>query len=295
MPATIVLRPHPKRADTAIAVIQGGKLEGPAWGRYSAIGPFDRENTARSFKRAELPAVVGKLAGLAFTVDPTLADGAEKARGAVLARVEGADARVTEAEARSGRTLYPYQRDGARWLASRPAALLADEMGTGKTAQSLIAASSRVVVVCPASLRQNWIREARIWRPDLRGTTIDGVGAFRWPAEGEMVVIGYEGLPASTEELAVMPGSKVYVLKVGPVGRAFHARLFVVERGEISEITALAVRAGVSGKLKGPKAADYAAVVTLARSWSKQDCQIAAEALASVLGYTPEAFVGEAL
>lgn len=202
MPATIVLKPHPKKGDLAIAVIAGGKLDGPAWGRYSAIGPFDRENTARSFKRADLPAIVGKLAGIAVTVDPALAAGADAAREATLARVEGATARVTAAEARSGRTLYPFQRDGARWLASRQTALLADEMGTGKTAQGLIAAGTRLVVVCPASLRQNWIREAAIWRPDLRGATVDGVGAFRWPAEGEMVVLGYEGLPASAEELA---------------------------------------------------------------------------------------------
>lgn len=237
MAATIVLKPHPKKGDLAIAIIAGGKLDPPAWGRYTTIGPFDRENTARSFKRADLPAVVGKLAGLAFTVEPALAEGAEAAREETLSRVALAEARVITAEARSGRTLYPFQRDGARWLASRKTALLADEMGTGKTAQSLIAAGSRLVVVCPASLRQNWIREARIWRPDLRGTTIDGVGAFRWPAEGEMVVIGYEGLPASAIELDGDPknpndkGLRGVALMVAQQGKALSPAKAIVLAG----------------------------------------------------------------
>jgi SNF2-related domain/Helicase conserved C-terminal domain len=215
MAATIVLRGHPSRPDTAIAVIQGGKLDGPAWGRYAAIGTFDRAQTARAFRRADLADVVARLAGLLFTVDPALTEAAQQASAAVVARVASADARVSEAERRSGRTLYPFQRDGARWLASRANALLADEMGTGKTAQSLIAATRRVVVVCPASLRQNWVREAAIWRPDLQAAVVDGLGAFRWPAEGEIVILGYEGLPATAEELhelsvhAAQPGVKL--------------------------------------------------------------------------------------
>jgi hypothetical protein len=107
--------------------------------------------------------------------------------------------------------------------------------------------------------------------------------------------IGSEDGSMTALRAAALPGSKVYVLKVGPVGRAFHARLFVVEKGEIREITALAVRNGVPGSLTGPKAAGHAAVVTLAWSWSKLDREIAAEALATVLGYTPTAFVGEDL
>jgi SWI/SNF-related matrix-associated actin-dependent regulator 1 of chromatin subfamily A len=59
--------------------------------------------------------------------------------------------------------LYPYQQTGAEFLAARKAALLADEMGLGKSAQAIAACDELmardVVVVCPASVRENWRRE----------------------------------------------------------------------------------------------------------------------------------------
>lgn len=49
------------------------------------------------------------------------------------------------------------------WLASRRHALLADEMGLGKSAQAIVAAdriaAERILVVCPAVARVNWMRE----------------------------------------------------------------------------------------------------------------------------------------
>lgn len=60
-------------------------------------------------------------------------------------------------------TLYPYQSQGAEWLASKAQAFLADDMGVGKSAQAVRATdlvdARRVLVVCPASLRTNWCRE----------------------------------------------------------------------------------------------------------------------------------------
>jgi SWI/SNF-related matrix-associated actin-dependent regulator 1 of chromatin subfamily A len=59
--------------------------------------------------------------------------------------------------------LFPYQKEGARWLAGRTHALLADEPGLGKSAQAIVAADSasaaRILVVCPATARENWTRE----------------------------------------------------------------------------------------------------------------------------------------
>jgi SNF2 family DNA or RNA helicase len=59
--------------------------------------------------------------------------------------------------------LFPYQVEGAEWLAKNSRALLADEMGLGKTPQSVracdIVGARKVVVICPASLRPTWERE----------------------------------------------------------------------------------------------------------------------------------------
>lgn len=65
--------------------------------------------------------------------------------------------------------LFPYQREGAAFLAEKGVALLADEPGLGKTAQAIAATQDThsapdVVVVCPASVRENWYREfERFW------------------------------------------------------------------------------------------------------------------------------------
>lgn len=69
--------------------------------------------------------------------------------------------------------LYPYQKIGVDFLVSRKRAGLFDEMGIGKTVQALKAAERftkmdtadhlRVLVVCPASLRLNWLNEIKMW------------------------------------------------------------------------------------------------------------------------------------
>lgn len=80
--------------------------------------------------------------------------------------------------------LRPYQRIGAAWLwhlhRNRLGGILADEMGLGKTLQALAllsAVSASVsgngstatsLVVCPASLVENWRREAARFTPHLR-------------------------------------------------------------------------------------------------------------------------------
>lgn len=65
--------------------------------------------------------------------------------------------------------LYPYQEEGRDFLAARKYALLADEPGLGKTAQSICAAreigAERILVICPKTPIQNWHREFRMWWP----------------------------------------------------------------------------------------------------------------------------------
>lgn len=66
-------------------------------------------------------------------------------------------------------TLFPYQQQGAEFLATRRFAFLADGMGLGKTVQAIVACNivraSRVLVVCPAVARTNWKREFDAWLP----------------------------------------------------------------------------------------------------------------------------------
>lgn len=65
--------------------------------------------------------------------------------------------------------LYPYQREGVRFLRTHRRAYLCDEMGLGKTVQAVVAAReahyhpASTLVVCPASVVENWKREWEEW------------------------------------------------------------------------------------------------------------------------------------
>jgi hypothetical protein len=63
--------------------------------------------------------------------------------------------------------LYPFQTAGVDFLAANRRAYLADEMGLGKTVQAIVATRlvkpRQTVVVCPASVRENWKREWEEW------------------------------------------------------------------------------------------------------------------------------------
>ena len=67
-------------------------------------------------------------------------------------------------------TLHPFQVVGARFLAERRGALLADAMRLGKTGQAIEACrmvgAKRVLVVCPAIARTHWHRDWAQWWPD---------------------------------------------------------------------------------------------------------------------------------
>jgi SNF2 family DNA or RNA helicase len=63
--------------------------------------------------------------------------------------------------------LFPYQEEGVRFLLSGSRRYLADEMGLGKTVQAVRAAHyadvQTTLVICPASVQENWKREWAAW------------------------------------------------------------------------------------------------------------------------------------
>jgi superfamily II DNA or RNA helicase len=92
-----------------------------------------------------------------------------------------------------GAILRPYQRLGTAWLwylyGQQLGGILADEMGLGKTLQALALLAARPrrgapsLVVCPASLVENWRREAARFAPELRALVHHGERRLTAPAE----------------------------------------------------------------------------------------------------------------
>lgn len=63
--------------------------------------------------------------------------------------------------------LRPHQVEGVDWLRRVERGLLADSPRSGKTAQLLLAATGRTLVIAPPFLQGTWREEAMKWRPDL--------------------------------------------------------------------------------------------------------------------------------
>ena len=66
---------------------------------------------------------------------------------------------------------FNHQEDGIKFLIKNKKCILADDMGLGKTYQSIVAAlesgSERVLIICPSSLKINWMREVENFCDDV--------------------------------------------------------------------------------------------------------------------------------
>lgn len=118
-------------------------------------------------------------------------------------------------------TLRPYQEAGFRWLARlahwAPGAVLADDMGLGKTVQALAlllrrAASGPALVVAPASVGMNWLREAARFAPTLRAVAYRGSGRaelLEGLGPGDVLVTSWELMTRDADALAALDLSTV--------------------------------------------------------------------------------------
>ena len=86
--------------------------------------------------------------------------------------------------------LYKHQEEGIKFLLSRNGCILADDMGLGKSIQSIIAAlesgANSILVVCPSSAKINWEREIQTFCKDT--VIIDGK---KW-SKRKFTIINYD-------------------------------------------------------------------------------------------------------
>jgi SWI/SNF-related matrix-associated actin-dependent regulator 1 of chromatin subfamily A len=136
------------------------------------------------------------------TTDPMIAAKLDPAIGAEAERQANAAieaSRATEGfikvPAPEGLSYLPYQLAGIAYMTNRnrEGFLLADEMGLGKTIQAigLINADpsiQKVLVICPATLKINWLREMNKWL--VRPTTVK-IANGQFPT-ADIVIINYD-------------------------------------------------------------------------------------------------------
>src|SRR5262249_50028706 len=132
-------------------------------------------------------------------------------------REEGAEAqaqirksKATEAEPvegvaeKLGGELQPFQWAGVRYVLDARRVFLSDEQGLGKTVQALAALEADdaypAIVVCPASLKLNWLRETGRWLPHRTVEVVEGGVAV--PKTGDITIVNYEVVGKHYETLA---------------------------------------------------------------------------------------------
>ncbi len=103
--------------------------------------------------------------------------------------------------------LYAYQVEGVRFLCEGRSALLADEMGTGKTVMSTVALrllfrqgrARSALIVAPLSVLRVWDQHLRAWAPELQVTTVHGGQRRRatdWRCPAHVYLTTYDVLRA---------------------------------------------------------------------------------------------------
>ena len=165
----------------------------PGW-RARRCSPAGRARGGGGHEHARLPAIRADpysvpeldrfLAAHETWVDPEALEVLQEVREQ-HARAQGlvALSAATDAELDVpglGGELKPFQRAGVSYLLSQRRAFLADEQGLGKTIEALATLQADgafpAVVVCPASLKLNWLREIERWLPGRRARVLVGTG-----------------------------------------------------------------------------------------------------------------------
>jgi hypothetical protein len=101
--------------------------------------------------------------------------------------------------------LYPYQIKGVEFLLSNENALLADDMGTGKTVMTLVTLKilmqqgkvKTALIICPPSVLHEWRRHLNEWAPELVTTFVRGTKQIRevtWDSPSHVYVTAYSTL-----------------------------------------------------------------------------------------------------
>jgi superfamily II DNA or RNA helicase len=139
----------------------------------------------------------------AEVLDQLTAERAAAADAVRRSRADHAEPIAPVAEVLGG-TLAPYQWAGVRYALEARSTFIADEQGLGKTVEAMAALEADgaypAIVVCPASMKLGWQREAAKWLPHRSVALVEGRAAV--PPRGEITILNYEIVAAHLGALA---------------------------------------------------------------------------------------------
>lgn len=130
--------------------------------------------------------------------------------------------------------LYGYQIEGVKFLMSNTHALLADDMGTGKTVMTIVALKlllrsnqiNKVLILCPPSVLYEWKDHIAEWAPELVACLVRGtqeIRSFEWSIQSHVYLTSYDTLRSDIEN-GLLPKEKWGAFDVVVVDEAHHIK-----------------------------------------------------------------------
>jgi len=93
-----------------------------------------------------------------------------------------------------GGELLPFQMAGVKYASETKRCFIGDEMGLGKTVQALATIqylnAYPAVIICPASLKYNWEREAKKWLPEKSIVVLNG--KLKDKIKVDIIILNYD-------------------------------------------------------------------------------------------------------
>ncbi len=160
--------------------------------------------------------------------------------------------------------LFPHQRAGVAFLSTARRALLADEPGLGKTAQTIRAIKKLseteevfpALIVCPNTLKKNWEREFGMWWPDARVQVIKGSAGQRrkqFETDADIYVINWESLRGHSKLASYGSIALARCIDCGGHDESVTQNRCEVHKRELNEFDFKAVVADEIHRSKDPK------------------------------------------
>lgn len=160
--------------------------------------------------------------------------------------------------------LFPHQRAGVAFLSTARRALLADEPGLGKTAQTIrtlkkMSETEEVfpaLIVCPNTLKKNWEREFKMWWPSVRVQVIKGSAGQRrkqFETDADVYVINWESLRGHSKLASYGSIALARCVDCGGHDESVTYNRCEVHKRELNEIDFKAVVADEIHRSKEPK------------------------------------------
>jgi hypothetical protein len=176
-----------------------GELPGAHGTRSVPLDPWLAEALDAFIARHEV-----QVTGEAITVLEGLLDAHRAAADAVRRSRATEGEPIPEVTGVLGGEPAPFQWAAVRYALEARGTFLADEQGLGKTVEALTALEADgaypAIVVCPASMKLGWEREAQRWLPHRSVTVVQGRGTV--PRAADITIVNYEIVAAHHQGLA---------------------------------------------------------------------------------------------